>query len=386
MADDRFLQMFFEEARELLLSLEEGLMELERRKDDRAHLDKTFRAAHSIKGAAAMVGLSGIADFTHGVEAVLDRVRNKTLNVDSEVISTLLEARDHLATAVESEAAGFPIPAPIELNKRLEALMKDPVATGPVAPKVSPPATPLTPPILASAPPIVKKSRAKKATGEVPEAKAKKPAKKAKAVDGGSHLKAKPGLNLYRISLRPGPEMLKRGVNPLGLLDELRDLGTCKVSTDPDDIPSLDELDPERCFFTWEIELETTVGPDRLDDVFLFVAEDSTVTIEQIDERGVTKLPPPTHEAVPRPAVDLAKSMPTETKVSIVNESVTPTTVATLPGPKPIPVKTGQGDAPRPQGNPANKVPTRIRVDAGQLDDLVGLAGAQHPRRHAAGF
>ena len=86
--DDRFREMFFEEARELLLSLEEGLMELERRKDDRAHLDKTFRAAHSIKGAAAMVGLSGIADFTHGVEAVLDRGRNKTLNVDSEVIST----------------------------------------------------------------------------------------------------------------------------------------------------------------------------------------------------------------------------------------------------------------------------------------------------------
>ena len=56
-SDDKFREMFFEEARELLIGLEEGLMELERRQGDRANLDKTFRAAHSLKGAAAMVGL-----------------------------------------------------------------------------------------------------------------------------------------------------------------------------------------------------------------------------------------------------------------------------------------------------------------------------------------
>src|SRR5262249_7725831 len=102
--------MFYEEARELLISLEEGLMELERRQGDRAHLDKTFRAAHSLKGAAAMVGLAVVAQFTHGIEAVLDRIRSGTLGVDSDVITTLLEARDHLAAMVEAEAAKSPIP------------------------------------------------------------------------------------------------------------------------------------------------------------------------------------------------------------------------------------------------------------------------------------
>ena len=67
--------MFFEEVRELLISLEEGLMDLERRQGDRAHLDKTFRAAHSLKGAAAMVGLEPIARFTNGIEAVLEKIR-----------------------------------------------------------------------------------------------------------------------------------------------------------------------------------------------------------------------------------------------------------------------------------------------------------------------
>src|SRR5438270_11532047 len=109
--------MFFEEARELLLSLEEGLMDLERRQGDRAHLDRTFRAGHSIKGAAAMVGLAAIAEFTHGIEAVLDRIRAGKLAVDSDIISTLLESRDHLAAMVEGEAAKAPIPQSSELQE-----------------------------------------------------------------------------------------------------------------------------------------------------------------------------------------------------------------------------------------------------------------------------
>ena len=129
-ADDRFREMFYEEARELLISLEEGLMDLERRQSDRAHLDKTFRAAHSLKGAAAMVGLGSIAEFTHGIEAVLDRIRAGLLAVDSDIITTLLEARDHLAAMVEAEAARSPIPASGELTQRLVSLLRGPSPGG----------------------------------------------------------------------------------------------------------------------------------------------------------------------------------------------------------------------------------------------------------------
>ncbi len=59
-----------------------------------------------------MVGLARLAEFTNGIEAVLDRVRSGTLGVDSDIITTLLEARDHLAAMVETEAAQSPIPPP----------------------------------------------------------------------------------------------------------------------------------------------------------------------------------------------------------------------------------------------------------------------------------
>src|SRR3954454_3193985 len=141
--------MFYEEARELLISLEEGLLELERRQGDRAHLDRTFRAAHSLKGAAAMVGLESIARFTNGIEAVLEKIRGGTLAVDSDIITTLLESRDHLAAMVEGEAAGSPVPGSGDLSQRLPDLLRgspQPVPPAASAPPAPPPITPLASP------------------------------------------------------------------------------------------------------------------------------------------------------------------------------------------------------------------------------------------------
>ena len=85
----------------------------------------------------------------------------------------------------------------------------------------------------------------------------------------------------YRITLSPGPDTLRRGVNPLGVLDELRELGESTVTADPQAVPLLDELDPERCYLSWIITVRTDAELERLRDVFLFVSEDSTVHVER---------------------------------------------------------------------------------------------------------
>ena len=51
-----------------------------------------------------MVGLGAIAEFTHGVETVLDRIRSGELAIRPEINTTLLKARDHLGAAIEAEA------------------------------------------------------------------------------------------------------------------------------------------------------------------------------------------------------------------------------------------------------------------------------------------
>ncbi len=62
---------------------------------------------------------------------------------------------------------------------------------------------------------------------------------------------------LYQIRLTPGPDTLRRGVNPLGVLDELRELGKTTVTTDIASVPVLDVLDPERSYLSWTILVET---------------------------------------------------------------------------------------------------------------------------------
>jgi two-component system, chemotaxis family, sensor kinase CheA len=121
-AADRFRQMFFEEASELLDMFNDGLTLLNQRPPDRTVCDKTFRAIHSLKGAANMVGLAVLAEFAHAIEAVVGRVRDGSLEVDSRVNTTLAAARAYLQAMVEAEAAGSPIPASEELTESLRVL------------------------------------------------------------------------------------------------------------------------------------------------------------------------------------------------------------------------------------------------------------------------
>ena len=105
-SDDRFREMFYEEARELLISLEEGLMDLERRRETaRTSTGRSARRTAS-RARRRWSASATIAEFTHGIEAVLERIRSGGLAVDSDIITTLLESRDHLAAMVEGEAAG----------------------------------------------------------------------------------------------------------------------------------------------------------------------------------------------------------------------------------------------------------------------------------------
>ncbi len=381
--EDRFRMMFYEEARELLIALEEGLVELEQRQGDRAHLDRTFRAAHSLKGAAAMVGLASIAEFTNGIEAVLDRIRSGALAVDSDIITTLLEARDQLAAMVEAEANHAPIAAPTELAERLVGLFRG-IKPDPPNPKPAPPppaAGPVPPPEPAPKPAARKRTRKPaEAAGETTartKPRGKGPKKPSTAAVSATEADAGPPG--YRITFRPGPDVLRRGGNPVGVLDELRELGPTRLATDPDQVPTLDEIDPERCYLGWRIEIETDASIEQLDDVFLFMAEDSELLIERrLPSGGYETLRGAEPIVAPAARADIPHPQPLLTTSShareIVREATAIATTTPIPAAPPLvippPVLTRAGM----ETAPARLAP-RIRVDANQLDDLVGLAG-----------
>lgn len=71
----RFRAMFAEEAEGRLATLSELLLELERNGEDQELLSSVFREAHTLKGAAAVVGLADVLRVAHAMEEVLEGLR-----------------------------------------------------------------------------------------------------------------------------------------------------------------------------------------------------------------------------------------------------------------------------------------------------------------------
>ena len=67
--------MFAEEAEGRLATLSELLLELERNGEDQELLSSVFREAHTLKGAAAVVGLADVLRVAHAMEEVLEELR-----------------------------------------------------------------------------------------------------------------------------------------------------------------------------------------------------------------------------------------------------------------------------------------------------------------------
>lgn len=84
---DKHAEAFREEAYELLTDLEGSLLELEQSPDDAELIGKVFRVMHTIKGSGSMFGFDDIAEFTHGIETVYDRVRSGQIRVSKDLIS-----------------------------------------------------------------------------------------------------------------------------------------------------------------------------------------------------------------------------------------------------------------------------------------------------------
>ena len=100
---DQHIEVFREEAAELLTSLESALLELEESPQDEELVAQVFRAMHTIKGSGAMFGFDEVAEFTHEVETVFDLVRKGELPVSGHLVSHSLAARDYIRSLLEEE-------------------------------------------------------------------------------------------------------------------------------------------------------------------------------------------------------------------------------------------------------------------------------------------
>ncbi|EGJ10870.1 CheA signal transduction histidine kinase, partial [Rubrivivax benzoatilyticus JA2 = ATCC BAA-35] len=92
----QFFQVFFEEAGENLETMEQMLLNLDIENADDEELNAIFRCAHSVKGGAATFGFSDIAELTHEMETLLDKLRRHELAPTAAMVDVLLASGDAL--------------------------------------------------------------------------------------------------------------------------------------------------------------------------------------------------------------------------------------------------------------------------------------------------
>lgn len=98
----QFYQVFFDESAEHLAAMEGLLLDLDIENPDSEQLNAIFRAAHSIKGSAGTFGFTDLAETTHILENLLDRIRKQELGLRPDMVDAFLVCGDLLRDMLEA--------------------------------------------------------------------------------------------------------------------------------------------------------------------------------------------------------------------------------------------------------------------------------------------
>ena len=104
--EEALAEEFFSEIQGILTELNEDVFQLEKDPDNSRRINTIFRHFHSIKGNLIMTGFTALGGLVHQVETVLDRMRDKELEVNAEIIDLLLDAVRMLERALGEIRSG----------------------------------------------------------------------------------------------------------------------------------------------------------------------------------------------------------------------------------------------------------------------------------------
>lgn len=304
--------VFRTEAAECLEAIEAGLLDLTHQLDNKDLVDAVFRGLHTLKGSGAMFGFEALAAFTHHCETAFDRVRKGEVAATSELVAAVLAAQDHMRALVDQPDADHG-----DIGQKLLAQLQAAVGGKEAVPAAAAAAAP--------APAAIRETTAKKK-------------------------------NSWRIRFSLPANSMANGTNPLGLLDELRDLGECSVRANSSAIPPLDELTPTELHISWDVTLISEQDRSAIDDVFIFVLDDMELSVEDIDDAAAATAAPVAEEA----AVATAASVPA-------------VPAAAVPEFRPVEAVSAKREAPAAVSQA--KAAENVRVPAERLDELMDRVG-----------
>ena len=149
----QFYEIFFEEAGENLDQMEQMLLQLDLENADDEELNAIFRCAHSIKGGAATFGFADVAELTHQMESLLDKLRRHELQPTAPMVDVLLESSDALRSLLaRHQGKSVEPPATHSLVQRISQLAQGQAPAATAAPATAPAPAPAPAPAASVAP------------------------------------------------------------------------------------------------------------------------------------------------------------------------------------------------------------------------------------------
>lgn len=142
----QYLEIFIEETREHLQSLNQCLLKMEKNTEDNSMLNEIFRVAHTLKGMSGTMGFNRMSRLTHDMEDVLHALRSNEIKVSPKLIDVLFKCLDALESyttiIAETGAEGIEDNVPI-INALSDIINGNGQDEAPIAP--SSPSAPSAP-------------------------------------------------------------------------------------------------------------------------------------------------------------------------------------------------------------------------------------------------
>lgn len=314
MSLDKFTAKFVEEALDNVAIIEELLFNLESEPTNKEHIERLFRAMHTIKGGGAMFGFNDLSAFTHNLETIYDLVRNDKLAIDSDIISLTFESLDYIRQLLDLGDLTDPndIARQNEYIARIQKYFGNNVTSAPGA-KPAP-----APVAAAPAAPVSSKKN-------------------------------------YLVTFEPFESLLNNGTNPFFIIEDLVALGDAKVVAYTDAVKTFAEFEPLTLRIKWQTILSTESDENDIKDVFIFVEDECKIDITLLPDGDILSQ----GEALTK-LIDTKKEQ---------NQSLVKEDFAQFKQEKKVVEK--KAEAPKAQAGGVTEKIATMRVASSKIDELV---------------
>ncbi len=294
---ENFAKKYLEEATEIISSLESLILQVEADSENPDKINEVFRLLHTLKGGGAMFGFTNISEVTHELESVYDLIRTGKASVTSELLNHTFLVIDYVKMIISNKEINKNVHSEkvdslkefkenfiksfkngngkkIEQKIKIDDKKEDKTDIIEVKNEIKTEEKTLEKNKTVE----VEKNKTpnQKNTKETEEEFVKNLEKK-----HTPQIKTKNLVKTYRVFFKPNENILQFGTDPLLLIRELTEAGISKVFSVLDFVPTMDNLIYDKTYLAWIVYI-VVENKNLIDDVFIFVEDDSIIDIEEI--------------------------------------------------------------------------------------------------------